>query len=249
MNVLFFGKDDRYDVLIDHLSKNNNVECIGYRNRKVGNISNLSKYDMIILPMYGIKNNKIDNIEITDNMINSIKDDCIIYTGIIPEQLKDKRVISFMEDEQIKKENDLITVDGIMEHIKKLNKSSICILGYGHIGKLLYERLKKDYFTIVGVRNHSSFENNSGIYFLTSNQKHLKINLENSSLIINTVPDNIITEDLCPNIKGYILDIASYPYGIDLNLVSKYHLNYYLYSSIPSKYDPKRAGKVLLKKF
>ena len=154
-----------------------------------------------------------------------------------------------MDDIEINTKNNQITVDGIMEYIKDIDKSSICILGYGCIGKMLYERLAKDYFVIVGVKDHMRFNNKSGIYFITSNKKHLKMNLENSSLIINTVPQNIITEDIVPNIKGHILDIASSPYGIDQKLVKKYHLDYYLYSSIPAKYDTERAGKVLLKKF
>ena len=45
-----------------------------------------------------------------------------------------------------------------------------------------------------------------------------------------------------------ILDIASRPYGVSKEVVDKYNLDYYLYSGIPGKYDPKRAGEILLKK-
>ena len=248
MNVLFLGKDQRYEVIIDYLNKTHNVECIGYDNQKIGSLEHIDKYDIIILPMYGIKNGMIDNIQITESIINKIRDDCIIYTGLKPKELAYKKIISFMDDEKINDENNQITVEGIIDNIKDKDKSMICILGYGKIGKLLYDKLKSDYFVLVGVKKETDFLSR-GVCFETGNLDCLKRNLQSSTIIINTIPKNIITEDIASNIKGYILDIASSPYGIKQSLVSKYHLNYYLYSSIPAKYDPKRAGKLLLKKF
>ena len=60
---------------------------------------------------------------------------------------------------------------------------------------------------------------------------------------------NIIPEEaLQTNNKPYILDIASYPYGISEELVKKYKekLNYNLYLGIPSKFAPKKASEILL---
>ena len=238
MNVLILGSDNRYQVVMEHLRKKHQVEWIKY---PYGSLDNIEKYDMIILPMSGLKTINIDK-----KTIDKIKDDCIIYTGIIPQELKDKKVISFMEDSEIQLENNKITVEGIMDNIQDKPKETICILGYGHIGKMLYKKLKQDYEVILGVNKVPS---NNEFFFFTSNPKHLKHNLTHSDLIINTVPKNIIPEDVAPLIKGYILDIASYPYGINQELVEKYHMNYYLYSQIPAKYDPERAGKILLKKF
>lgn len=246
MNVLFLGNDKRYEVLIDSLSNKYNVECIGYKNKKIGSLEHIDNYNIIILPMYGIKDGKIDNISINKELIDKIKDDCIIYTGVIPKELKGKKVISFMEDKGIQEENNHLTVEGILDYVKDKKKNRICILGYGRIGKELYTRLKNDYQIVLGVNKIPSHRE---VFFFTNNKKALKTNLENSDLIINTIPRNIITEDILLNINGHILDIASYPYGINQDLVKKYSLDYYLYSSIPSKYNPERAGKILLKKF
>ena len=49
--------------------------------------------------------------------------------------------------------------------------------------------------------------------------------------------------------EGAFLDIASTPYAVDQVKVFDYPFEYQLYSSIPSKYAPDRAGRVLLKKF
>ena len=169
----------------------------------------------------------------------------IIYTGI-KKGLRGN-VESFLDDKEICFENTMITVDGIMDRIKDIDKVIICILGYGNIGSKLYDRLVSDYKVIVGVKDKEvGCVNNS---FSTSNKKDLEYYLTSSDLIINTVPINIIDEDILNKITGYFLDIASYPYGINEKDRDKYNFKYDLYSSIPSKYAPLKAGKVLLKKF
>lgn len=68
--------------------------------------------------------------------------------------------------------------------------------------------------------------------------------------IINTIPFNIIPEEaLILENKPYILDIASFPYGVNEELVKKYKdkINYNLYLGIPSKFAPKEASEILLK--
>ena len=72
--------------------------------------------------------------------------------------------------------------------------------------------------------------------------------INNSDLIINTVPQNIITYEMASDLKTPILDIASSPYCISKEIIDEFQLNYFNYSGIPGKYDPKRAGKILYKK-
>ena len=46
--------------------------------------------------------------------------------------------------------------------------------------------------------------------------------------------------------KPYILDIASFPYGINDEIIKKYKGNYKLYLGIPSKFAPEKASDILL---
>lgn len=71
-----------------------------------------------------------------------------------------------------------------------------------------------------------------------------------SDIVVNTIPHNIIPEEaLLIENRPYILDIASFPYGIDEELVKKYknQINYRLYLGIPSAFAPKQASEILLK--
>ena len=246
MKILFIGYDARYKIVIDTLKIKNDVYTLGYEdidNVGVGNLNNINEYDIIVLPMSGIKNGSASNIKVDSSIFDNYNG--IIYTGI-KKGLRGN-VESFLDDKEICFENTMITVDGIMDRIKDIDKVIICILGYGNIGSKLYDRLVSDYKVIVGVKDKEvGCVNNS---FSTSNKKDLEYYLTSSDLIINTVPINIIDEDILNKITGYFLDIASYPYGINEKDRDKYNFKYDLYSSIPSKYAPLKAGKVLLKKF
>ena len=245
MKILFLGYDARYEVLINSLSNKYEIDSIGYNNsnKSVSDIKNINDYSIIVLPMSGIKNNYASNVLIPDNLLDNYTG--LIYTGNT-KGLKGN-VESFLSDKEIVHNNTIITVDGIMDRISSIDKVIICILGYGNIGSMLYDRLKDNYKVKVGVK-----EDEVGVVkdsFSTSNKKDLEYYLKSSDLIINTVPSHIIDEDILNSITGYFLDIASFPYGVDETKITNYKFKYDLYSSIPSKYAPIKAGKILLKKF
>ena len=245
MKILFLGYDARYEVLIRELSNRYEIDSIGYNNsnKSVSDIKNINDYSIIVLPMSGIKNNYASNVLIPDNLLDNYTG--LIYTGNT-KGLKGN-VESFLSDKEIVHNNTIITVDGIMDRISSIDKVIICILGYGNIGSMLYDRLKDNYKVKVGVK-----EDEVGVVkdsFSTSNKKDLEYYLKSSDLIINTVPSHIIDEDILNSITGYFLDIASFPYGVDETKITNYKFKYDLYSSIPSKYAPIKAGKILLKKF
>lgn len=245
MKILFLGYDARYKVLISLLSNKYEIDSIGYNNsnKSVSDIKSINDYSIIVLPMSGIKDNYASNVLVPNNLLDNYTG--LIYTGNT-KGLKGN-VESFLSDKEIVHNNTIITVDGIMDRISGIDKVIICILGYGNIGSMLYDRLKDNYKVIVGVK-----EDEVGVVkdsFSTSNKKDLEYYLKSSDLIINTVPSHIIDEKILSSINCYFLDIASFPYGVDENKVNNYKFKYDLYSSIPSKYAPIKAGKILLKKF
>lgn len=234
IHILIIGQDPRYDILELELSKKYQV----IRSNDI-NID-LSIYDIIILPMKGIN----DSISL-DNLKNT-KDTCIIYTGINNLGNLNREVISFLDDLDIKNENDNITVEGIIDYIKDIKHDKICLLGYGNIGKKLYQKLNNN-INSIGVIDKKDKELLGSMAFYT-NDSIMKEKLINCDLIINTVPHNIITLSNSSNLDTPILDIASIPYAVSKEVIDKNNLNYYLYSGIPGKYDPVRSGKILLKK-
>lgn len=93
------------------------------------------------------------------------------------------------------------------------------------------------------------FSDNIENYYPLSSQNIIEV-FNDCNTIINTIPFNIIPEEaLILENKPYILDIASFPYGVNEELVKKYKdkINYKLYLGIPSKFAPKEASEILLK--
>jgi len=256
MKVLFLGGDKRYLEIINNL--NCDIDLIGYsketfdKNVTKYNVENInfSVYNIIFLPMSGINEFKIKSLDgdiyISKEKIDEIDSKTIVYTGLISDVIKNKNVISFLDDLDFLEKNNSITVDGIIDKIKDLNYSNVCLLGYGNIGKLLAPKL--DYTLKIGILNNTDYLNEN--FFYTNDTKKFKEILKNTDLIINTVPNNIIGEELVKEINQncFIIDIASYPHGIDEKLIKKYNLNYYLYLGIPGKFKPEKSGKILLKK-
>ena len=244
MRILFLGYDARYEIVINTLKNKYDVYTVGYEvyeGVKKGKIDNLNIYDIVVLPIRGVKSLKEYNVD--NNILKDYKG--VIYTGI--KDGIENNVVSFLDDDEICLENTLISVEGIIDKIKNIKKDVICILGYGKIGSRLYNILKDKYKVYIGVKNKDDLNLENS--YLTSDQEKMKDVFLKCDLIINTVPDHIISEDILKSYKGKFLDIASYPYAIDQESINNYPFTYQQYLSIPSKYDKNRAGKILLKKF
>ena len=159
---------------------------------------------------------------------------------------ENKNLISFFNDMEVKQANDVLTIEGVLDKVNERDREYLCILGYGNLGSKL-SMVLSDYNLTIGTNDEYLAKAFPRKFFLTTNKHAMKVYFRSSDYIINTVPDNIIDEDLLKCTRARVLDIASFPYGMDRN-VSKRYFNYELYSSIPSKYNPEEAGKILAKK-
>lgn len=264
MKVLFLGGDKRYLTIVSELSKTNEIDLVGYNsvntigNKVSENLIDFSKYNIIILPMSGINKNMIvksldGDIKISKEKLKNISENCMIFTGLITkpiQEINSINIISFLKDKKIKDFNNEITVEGIIEDIKERKKQKICLLGYGNIGQKIYYILKKENIDIVVGEIEKSKMKSVQKWFDTNDTIEFIRQVKSSDIIINTVPENILKETIAKNIleSTYILDVASYPHGVDKKLVDKYNLNYKLYLGIPGKYKPEKSGNILIRK-
>ena len=63
-------------------------------------------------------------------------------------------------------------------------------------------------------------------------------------IIINTIPHNIdIDYSLLKNKR--VLDVASKPYGFDIEKIANIDVRYEIYSNIPAKFCPNLAANIL----
>ena len=263
MNILFLGGDTRYIYMAQELSHKHSVSMIGFNsvnnnkiNKKDIECLNINNYDIVILPMNGINDNmeikSIDRqIKLNENFFKFIKDTCIFFTGLktknVIKFIPNNQIVSFLDDENVTKQNNHLTCLGILDEINKLNYNSVCILGYGNIGKEVYKLLENKHIkTYIGLSPYDEPNLDLNNSFLISDETKMIDAFKHYDIVINTIPSNIISENVIKQSSCYILDIASSPHGINQDLVKKYKINYRLYLGIPSKFAPLDASKILL---
>lgn len=270
MKILFLGGDKRYEEIIKYY-KDNIIDLVGYLNSDIGNIKflnqiNINDYDIIFFPFSGLNKDYVIKkdyaFKLNDNFLVNSKENVIIFSGIRTKALdkmcevSNRKLNIFMEDKNIIKENAYITVEGILGNLINntnisIKDSSILIIGYGNVGKILVDYLKRMGSNVfVCVKEEEDFEelDNKQIPCFYSYEKYKLNHYLNCDFVINTAPNNVIKEENIKYLKDtYIIDIASYPYGIDED-IDKSELNYNLLKALPSQIAPISSGKILLKK-
>ena len=98
------------------------------------------------------------------------------------------------------------------------------LFGYGKLGKELYWRLTDSGIkTFIISRPKELIYNDKVINYYPITNKNILEVFKVCDIVINTIPYNIIPEEVfsCEYVP-YILDIASFPYGVNQEIVNKY---------------------------
>lgn len=280
MKTLFLGGDQRYLEIIKHFEdKEYEIDVVGYENAPIGNKVNkieinnvnIGLYDIIFLPIGGVKENyQIEcvfsdkKVVLNKDIFNGIKEKSLIFTGIKTKRLSEMlenvkaNVTYLLDDKEILKENSVATAEGTIGDIifntnHTINGSNIFILGYGNIGKELTDKLIGLGANVtVGVILFDDFrklmeKQINCIY--TFNQFLMEKIISNSDVIINTVPKLIIDEHYLKsaNKDVYLLDVAS-KHGFDIDKAQELQLKNKMFRGIPGIVAPKTIGNALVKK-
>jgi len=184
----------------------------------------------------------------------------LFFAGCIPDDFskeackKSILVYDLMKDPILSYFNTIATAEGVIcEAIRlspvNLHKSRCAVLGYGKCVRTLTDDLKsmRCYVTVVSafeeelaqavpsadeVLDFSSFSNRIGQY----------------DFIFNTVPALVLTKEalLCANPVTRILDIASFPGGVDFDAAKELNIPAVSCPGLPGKYAPLSSARAIL---
>jgi|GEM_PF-626333 len=249
----------------EHLNDFNDLEKI--------NISDidLSKFDSIILPVNGINNDYTINtlfgedFSVESDLFVHTKKNVLIFTGIITNVLdsmlkaSDREAQILMQDKDVIRENTIPTVEGILADVINntnitINNSKILVIGYGNIGKRLVHILNKLGAKVtVGVIEAIDIMTLTKLYqeaVLTTSRDNMENTLKDIDIIINTAPTLVLDNNYLEstNRDAYILDVSSYPYGVDFEYANTLGIKNKLLPGIPAKVAPITAGLILTRK-
>ena len=161
-------------------------------------------------------------------------------------------VTDYTKNEQFAVKNAYLTAEGtislmIKESDFSLINSNILILGYGRIGKALHKYLNTFTKNItVCARSEEArccaFLNGAEtIDFSKLN------NLIKFDYIINTVPHPVLNKKELSSVSksALLIDLASFPGGIDIHYSKAFELNTIVARGLPAQYSPMAAGNVV----
>lgn len=207
--------------------------------------------DVLLLPFggidesYNIKQSKLNLLNILQE--NDIKTILVGNANTKLKKLCEERkihLIELLKDYRFVIPNAKLTSMGIIEYLNKKDLAvcdqKIVIIGFGNIGFTLAELLKANDCTFSILPMNEIEE--KYMYLLGYNQKDIK----EHDIIINTVPFNLDWD--YSKLKGKrIIDVASAPYGFDINKINEYDIHYEIVSAIPSKFAYISAANIIKK--
>jgi len=168
-------------------------------------------------------------------------------------QKKGIKYINLLNDEAFAIKNALLTAEGVLFNIisctdKSIFNNKIAILGAGRVGKAICQLLNKLNLDIsLYLFQNDDFDNS--IYFCDKVKSATRLNedIKNFDIIINTVPFEILTEEILKNIsdKAVVLEIASKS-CLDKNKLYLYNFQYIEAPALPQKFCAETASEIML---
>lgn len=161
--------------------------------------------------------------------------------------------IDLLQNENITILNAIATAEGsIMEAISKsninLHSSNCLVMGFGRCGKILANKLKAlDAKVDITARSTTALA-----YGYSYGHNTIPLDIIHSSInkydfIFNTIPYQVLDKSLLDSVNSdvTIIDIASYPGGVDFEYASKLNINAHLSLGLPGKVAPKTSARII----
>ncbi len=161
------------------------------------------------------------------------------------------QLLRVLRDERCARENAVLTAEGAIHAAMSqtdlaLAGQSCLVMGYGRIGKALTGMLRGlgVHVTVAARRRESREAAGPG----SVSTEELARVLPQTALLFNTVPFPLLTEKelrLLPA-GAQLYELASPPYGIDLDAARLLNLSIHVESGLPGRYCPRSAAETLL---
>lgn len=210
------------------------------------NLKDIKYADIVYLGLRGIDcqcrlNCFDETYVIEEDVFKQLKERCLVVTIQYNQYLDELsqsynfKYLCLNKNELFINENNLLSTEGLISFIIRkrhysLLKSKILVFGNGHLGytiEQLFNQLGIDISICA-----RTYKNNKNFIQLQ------ELDLNQYDIIINTIPDSIITHKMIDTIRNdsLLIDVSSFPYGLDHHYALSQSKNVYILSAIPSTY-------------
>ena len=228
----------------------------------------LSEADIAVLPLPsstdGVSLNapswKGERIKLSQ-IVDALSSRAMLIGGRIPEstvvaaQERGVRVIDYFKSEAFQIENAYTTSEAALSiAMNNMNKNirgaSFAVTGYGRIARTLTElliRLGAKVCVLARKESDLAWARLAGAQAKQINEKSISDLAVGYDIIFNTVPTWLFFEGFLQGLdeRTLIIDLASSPGGVDVSAAKKLSSNVLWASSLPGKYAPESAGRLI----
>lgn len=199
----------------------------------------------------------------------------LLIAGAISDEIcnlskeNDVQIIDLMKEESLTVLNTIATAEGTLEiAINKtkriLHGSNVLVLGYGRVGKVVAQKFatlgakvtcaarRPEVFAWIEVDGYEKLNINElgeNTDKTDRNKRVKESDLESFDIVINTPPTMILNRDRLLKLKKdcLIIDLASYPGGVDKEAIKELNINFEWALGLPGKVAPITAAEHIKK--
>lgn len=273
-NILILGGDMRF-ITVANLLRGDGFDVSVYGFKKSASFlpdidfpSNLNeaveRCDAVLTPLPVTKDQitvfaPFATNEIYLDEVLSLMENKPFLCGMASEELKKSarkwgaHLIDYFESEYLTVSNCVPTTEGAVSIAIEntpftIFGSKALVLGFGRVGRHLSKTLQAlGADTYVEARKEADLAWIDALGYKKVPLAKLDNCIQNFDIIFNTVPSIILDAPRLEKLKKgcVIIDLASYPYGADVNFCRENKIKYILASSLPGKFAPQYAGKII----
>ncbi|MCM3787524.1 dipicolinate synthase subunit DpsA [Domibacillus indicus] len=219
--------------------------------------------DLFILPVSGVKKGGVVDapfsskpLFMTKEIAESLSPNCIIVSGIETPALKsivDRDILYIFDREDAAVLNSIPTAEGtLMIAMQKtdhtIHGANVMVIGLGRVG-ITTARLfhQAGAHVTAAVRETGKFARAKEMSLYPFYMESMKEEIKRADIVINTVPDMVLTKEILEQMKpgSLVIDLASEPGGTDFEAAQKAGIEAIHALGLPGKVAPKTAGEIL----
>lgn len=253
MKIRIIGNSKRLTVLEKNLLKEQYIVSVS---RFTSELEKEITDDVVVLPVptvdkFGYINLSGESKITLEALLSCISND----STIIGCGCKNNRIIDLNLREDFTYLNSVPTAEGAIFYAienteRSLFESKILITGFGHVAKLLADRLKALCKNItVCARSLKDLSYAEALSYNTFHINELQNKINQFDLIFQTIPARIITCDIIDNMNenNIVIELSSKSLGTDYTYAESKGIKVIHAPALPEKISPITAGNILTK--
>ena len=273
--IVLSGDERNVQVMKQTATKGMHITAVGFSNQDIKHDyithkevseADFSTANAILLPVAGVDNEgnisvqgSDEKLALTKELLERTPKNCLVFSGGANQTLRtivhsaNRTLIPIFERDDVAIANSIPTAEATlqiaMEETKQtIHGANITVIGFGRIGTTMAHLFHQVGANVtVAARKNNDIAKIKTLHYRAVHSEHMKDALQQSDIIINTVPALILDKNALKAIgsDSIIIDVASKPGGTDFNMAEQLGIKTIHALALPGKVAPITAGNII----